>query len=322
MSIAFSPSGIPGPERLRPALRHRLLDTDATLTLGGISPTEKSSLLSVLLATATFAIMVVDPKAPCGRSSPIRSSAPTLRSVWSSSYWSGARSSAAARSDPIRSFSIWSSRADHTLHGARRDSVLPPQSLRDRQRQRAVGVQSRRPDHDLPRRLYPVLIFVAVVGSSPTSSASSAPTSSGRSISSPRLLIAYLGEHERRSKQKLGVMLDFTTAVRPADLRMGAHSHHAPHPPPFRRAPWRRGPARPESRRYFTWDMVDSKATAARPPHFGARSLSAGRSRARPRRSCVIPRGHGLTALCYDVVSGATQRKMSRVRSDCRSRRR
>ena len=50
---------------MRSALRYRLLDTDATLTLGGISPTEKViAFCRVLLAIATFAIMVVDPKAP------------------------------------------------------------------------------------------------------------------------------------------------------------------------------------------------------------------------------------------------------------------
>ena len=50
---------------MRPALPHRFLHSDATLTLGGISPTEKViAFCRVLLAIATFAIMVVDPKAP------------------------------------------------------------------------------------------------------------------------------------------------------------------------------------------------------------------------------------------------------------------
>ena len=50
---------------MRNAFRHRLLDTNATLTLGGISPTEKViAFCRVLLSSATLAIMIVDPKAP------------------------------------------------------------------------------------------------------------------------------------------------------------------------------------------------------------------------------------------------------------------
>jgi hypothetical protein len=89
---------------MRPAFRHRFRDTNATLTLGGISPTEKViAFCRVLLATTTFAIMLVDPKAPLW---PVVAY-PLLAAYVAVSL--AARSSAGGRSDPTRSRSTWSS---------------------------------------------------------------------------------------------------------------------------------------------------------------------------------------------------------------------
>jgi hypothetical protein len=124
-------------------------------------------------------------------------------------------------------------------------------------------------------------------------------------------LISYLGEHERRSKQKLGVMLDLTTAIRPGRppgwalthiMRRILHHYDAPQGVVVLRDP--------ESRRYFTWDMNRQ---------YGRLKLGLRISESDPYPLpftssteaffCNTSDPRGLTALCYDVVSGATQRK-------------
>jgi signal transduction histidine kinase len=124
-------------------------------------------------------------------------------------------------------------------------------------------------------------------------------------------LIGYLGEHERRSKRKLAFMLDLTTAFRGSRspgwalprlmLRVLRH---------FDRSRGILVLRDPESGNFFTWDMAPVRAPL--------------RLRLRITRHDPLPLpfarnteallGNGLqrgtgSALCYDVASGAIQRK-------------
>src|SRR5579885_3382353 len=123
-------------------------------------------------------------------------------------------------------------------------------------------------------------------------------------------LIAYLGEHERRSKQKLGLMLDLTTIFR---------RHRAPASGFTRLMRWALDYFAaqrallvlrdPESGKFFAWDMT-RRPTGSRiglritdgdpfPLPFAASTEGFLANELRPA-----------TALCYDVVSGAMQRKV------------
>ncbi|HLK10485.1 MAG TPA: histidine kinase [Candidatus Binatia bacterium] len=124
-------------------------------------------------------------------------------------------------------------------------------------------------------------------------------------------LVAYLGEHERRSKQKLGLMLDLTTVFR---------RHRAPASGFTRLMRWALDYFAaqrallvlrdPESGKFFTWEVarrpggsrIGLRITDGEPFPFSFATSTEGflANELRP--------GAG-TALCYDVVSGAMQRK-------------
>jgi signal transduction histidine kinase len=123
-------------------------------------------------------------------------------------------------------------------------------------------------------------------------------------------LIGYLGEHERRSKRKLGFMLELTTAFRRNRavgwgitrlMRRVLHYFNAPRALLVLRDP--------ESGNFFTWDMnrcggrlrIRLRITEADPIVFSF----AGASEALLVHAS--PPGTG-TALCYDVVSGRRRR--------------
>jgi len=124
-------------------------------------------------------------------------------------------------------------------------------------------------------------------------------------------LIGYLGEHERRSKRKLGFMLELPAAFRPNRPPGRALSRL------MRRTLEHFDAQRgllvlrdPESGRYFTWDLV----------HRGGRKRLGLRITdidpfplpfAEDTEGMLVndPRPGTGTALCYDVMSGAIQRK-------------
>ncbi len=124
-------------------------------------------------------------------------------------------------------------------------------------------------------------------------------------------LIGYLGEHERRSKQKLRFMLDLTTAFR---------RHRAPGWSIARLMRWalayfgaQRGVLvlrDPESGKYFTWEMRRADGNL----RLGLRITETDpfpMPFAEPAEGFLandLAPGHA-TALCYDVVSGAMQRR-------------
>ena len=124
-------------------------------------------------------------------------------------------------------------------------------------------------------------------------------------------LIGYLGEHERRSKRKLGFMLELPAAFRRGRppgralsrlMRRTLEHFDAPRGLLVLRDP--------ESGRYFTWDMSRRNARARLglritevdpfPLPFAADTEGLLVNDARP--------GSG-TALCYDVLTGLIQRK-------------
>ncbi len=106
-------------------------------------------------------------------------------------------------------------------------------------------------------------------------------------------------------------MLDLTTAIRPGRqpgwalthiMRRILHHYEAPHGVVVLRDP--------ESRRYFTWDMDRQRGRlrlALRISEHDPYPLPFASST--EAFFCNTSEPRGLTALCYDVVSGATQRK-------------
>ena len=246
---------------MRPAFPHRLLDTDATLTLGGISPTEKViAFCRVLLATATFAIMIVDPKAPLWPIGRVPAGRDLRRGEPPALPPGAKRDRPRPQSRPLLGRARHGlRRPDHALHRARRDarSSCSTSSL-SRASAYAGASRPRPPSRSSSPASTRCSSSSRAAGSSPTSSASSARISFDPIyLVALGYLIAYLGEHERRSKQKLGVMLDLTTAIRPGRAPGWALTHIMRRDPSSLRcaaaASW--SLRDPESRRYFTWDM-------------------------------------------------------------------
>lgn len=294
---------------------HRLLDTDATLTLGGISPTEKViAFCRVLLATATFAIMLVDPKTPLW---PVAAYplVGTYVAVSLILFW-------LVRTEIVRGRKVgpYSVVLDMvfgvliTLFTERGATpffllnlfVIASVSVR-------WGFKAAAPTTIFLAGLYPVLIFIASRWLEPEFfSVQRAHFFRPIYLVALGYLIAYLGEHERRSKQKLGVMLDLTTAIRPGRapgwalthiMRRILHHYDAPRGVVVLRDP--------ESRRYFTWDMnrqngrlkLGLRISEQDPFPLAFASTT-------EAFFCNTSDPRGLAALCYDVVSGATQRKV------------
>jgi signal transduction histidine kinase len=299
---------------MRSALRYRLLDTDATLTLGGISPTEKViAFCRVLLAIATFAIMVVDPKAPLwpGVAFPIVG---TYVAVSLLIFWLVRRE--IVRGRKVGPYSVVFDVVFGILITLFTERGATPFFLLNLFVIASVsvrwGFKASAPVTILLAVMYPVLVFVASRWIEPDFfSVQRAHFFRPIYLVALGYLIAYLGEHERRSKQKLGVMLDLTTAIRPGRqpgwalthiMRRILHHYDAPRGVVVLRDP--------ESRRYFTWDMdrqhsrlkLALRISESDPFPFPFASSTEG-------FFCNTSDPRGLTALCYDTVSGATQRK-------------
>lgn len=299
---------------MRPALRHRFRDTDATLTLGGISPTEKViAFCRVLLSTTTLAITVVDPKDPLW---------PVVAYTLLAGYVAVSLVLfLLVRSEVVRGRKVgpYSVVLDvvfgvvitlFTERGATpffllNIFVIASVSVR-------WGLAAAGPMTIFLAGLYPVLVFVASRWLQPDFfSVQRAHFFRPVYLVALGYLIAYLGEHERRSKQKLRFMLDLTTAVRPGRppgwaltqiMRRVLHHFDAPRGIVVVRDP--------ESRRYFTWDMDR---------HSGRLKLGLRISERDPfplafassteAVLCNTSEPRGQTAICYDMVSGAIQRK-------------
>ncbi len=299
---------------MRPTLPHRLLDTDATLTLGGISPTEKViAFCRVLLGIATLAIMIVDPKTPLWP--------PVAYPIVGTYVGVSVVLFLLVRAEIVRGRKVgpYSVVFDivfgilitlFTERGATpffllNIFVIASVSVR-------WGFKASAPVTILLAVTYPLLIFIASKWIDPDFfSVQRAHFFRPIYLVALGYLIAYLGEHERRSKQKLGVMLELTTAIRPGRapgwalthiMRRILHHYDAPHGVVVLRDP--------ESRRYFTWDMDRQHGRLK----LGLR-ISESDPYPVPFASsteaffCNTSDPNGLTAFCYDVVSGATQRK-------------
>jgi signal transduction histidine kinase len=306
---------------MRPAFRHRLLDTDATLTLGGISPTEKViAFCRVLLATATFAIMLVDPKAPLW---PIV--AFPLVGVYvavSLAVFLLVRSEI-VRGHKVGPYSVILDMVFGVLITLFTERGATPFFLLNLFVIASVsvrwGFKAAAPITIFLAGLYPVLVFIASRWLEPDFfSVQRAHFFRPIYLVALGYLIAYLGEHERRSKQKLGVMLDLTTAVRPGRPPGWALTHIMRRILRHFDAPQGVVVLRdPESRRYFTWDMSRQRGRlklALRISEHDPYPLQFASST--EAFVCNTSEPRGLTALCYDVVSGAMQRKA--VPSDVR----
>ncbi len=125
-------------------------------------------------------------------------------------------------------------------------------------------------------------------------------------------LIGYLGEHERRSKRKLGFMLELPAAFRRGRPPGGALARIMRRALDFFQA--ERGLLvlrDPETGRYFTWDVARPRGKRLRialritdedpfPLPFAAETEGLLANDVRPSTG---------TALCYDVLSGAIKRK-------------
>ena len=300
---------------MRPVLRHRFRHTDATLTLGGISPTEKViAFCRVLLATATLAITIVDPKAPLW---------PVVAFPLLGTYVAVSLllfllvRSEVVRGRKVGPYSVVLDMVFGVLITLFTERGATPFFLLNLFVVASVSVRwgftAAAPVTIFLAGLYPVLIFIASRWLEPDFfSVQRAHFFRPIYLIALGYLIAYLGEHERRSKQKLSVMLDLTTAIRPGRppgwalthiMRRVLHHFDAPRGIVVLRDP--------ESRRYFTWDMDRRRGRL----HLGLRiaehdpfPLAFASSTEALLCNTLEPRGR--TALCYDVVSGATQRKV------------
>ena len=123
-------------------------------------------------------------------------------------------------------------------------------------------------------------------------------------------LIGYLGEHERRSKRKLGLLLDLTSLVR-THARPGGRSRSSRRALGFFEAQQALLVLRdPRAGRYFTWSVtrrakhirVGLRITGERPVRLPVRRP---RRRASSRTICGPSRR---SALCYDVMTAAISR--------------
>lgn len=299
---------------MRPAFRHRFRDTDATLTLGGISSTEKViAFCRVLLATTTFAIMVVDPKAPLW---------PVLAYPLLAAYVAVSLilfllvRSEVVRGRKVGPYSVVLDMVFGVLITLFTERGATPFFLLNLFVIASVSVRwgfaAAGPMTIFLAALYPVLIFIASRWIEPDFfSVQRAHFFRPIYLVALGYLIAYLGEHERRSRQKLGVMLDLMTAVRPGRppgwaltriMRRILHHFDAPRGIVVVRDP--------ESRRYFTWDMDRQSGRlklGLRISEHDPFPLPFASSTEAFLCNTAEPRGR--TALCYDVVSGATQRK-------------
>lgn len=315
MSLAVSALRAFRLAQMRSTFPHRLLDTDATLTLGGISPTEKViAFCRVLLATATFAIMIVDPKTPLW---PVVAYPLVAAYVAVSLVLFLLVRSEIVRGRKVGPYSVVLDMVFGVLITLFTERGATPFFLLNLFVIASVsvrwGFKAAAPTTIFLAGLYPVLIFVASRWLEPDFfSVQRAHFFRPIYLVALGYLIAYLGEHERRSKQKLGVMLDLTTAIRPGRppgwalthiMRRILHHYEAPRGVVVLRDP--------ESRRFFTWDMdreggrlkLNLRISESDPyPLPFASSTEA--------FFCNTSDPRGLTALCYDVVSGATQRKV------------
>lgn len=285
------------------------------MTLGGISPTEKViAFCRVLLAIATFGIMIVDPKAPLW---------PVVAYPLVGSYVAVSLvlfllvRSEVVRGRKVGPYSVVLDMVFGVLITLFTERGATPFFLLNLFVIASVsvrwGFKASAPVTIFLAGLYPVLVFVASRWLEPDFfSVQRAHFFRPIYLVALGYLIAYLGEHERRSKQKLGVMLDLTRAIRPGRppgwalthiMRRILHHYEAPRGIVVLRDP--------ESRRYFTWDM-DREGGRLK---LGLR-ISESDPYPLPFASsteaffCNTSDPRGLTALCYDVVSGATQRKV------------
>jgi signal transduction histidine kinase len=299
---------------MRTAFTHRFRDTDATLTLGGISPTEKViAFCRVLLATTTLAIMVVDPKTPLwpGIAYPLMSGYVAISLL----LFLLVRSEI-VRGRKVGPYSVVLDMVFGVLITLFTERGATPFFLLNLFVIASVSVRwgfaAAAPITIFLAGLYPVLIFIASQWIEPDFfSVQRAHFFRPIYLVALGYLIAYLGEHERRSKQKLGVMLDLTTAIRAGPppgraltriMRRVLDHFDAPHGIVVLRDP--------ESRRYFTWDM-DRRRGRLR---LGLRisehdPFPVSFASSTEALFCNVSDPRGATALCYDVVSGATQRK-------------
>jgi signal transduction histidine kinase len=301
---------------MRSAFTHRFRDTNATLTLGGISPTEKViAFCRVLLAATTFAIMVVDPKTPLW---------PDIAYPLMSGYVAVSLllfllvRSEIVRGRKVGPYSVVLDMVFGVLITLFTERGATPFFLLNLFVIASVSVRwgfaAAAPITIFLAGLYPVLIFVASQWIEPDFfSVQRAHFFRPIYLIALGYLIAYLGEHERRSKQKLSVMLDLTTAIRAGRppgraltriMRRVLDHFDAPRGLVVLRDP--------ESRRYFTWDMDRRRGGRLRlglrisehdpfPMAFASSTEAI---------LCNVADPRGTTALCYDVVSGATQRKV------------
>jgi signal transduction histidine kinase len=124
-------------------------------------------------------------------------------------------------------------------------------------------------------------------------------------------LIGYLGEHERRSKRKLGFMLDLTTALRRDRASTLSLTRVMRRVLGYFDAPRGLLVLRdPESSRYFAWDFSRRGGRLRLAQRIAERDplpVPFASSTEAFLANAIQP-GSG-TALCYDVVSGALQRK-------------
>jgi signal transduction histidine kinase len=123
-------------------------------------------------------------------------------------------------------------------------------------------------------------------------------------------LVGYLGEHERRSKRKLGFMLELTTELRRRRAPGWGLTRLMRRVLDYFDAP--RGVLvllDPESGNYFTWDLSRRNGR----PHVRLRITPSDPllvSFARPTEALLVNAAPGATgsALCYDVVTGARRK--------------
>ena len=313
MTIASAKVGLRS-GRMRPAVQNRFLATDATSTLGGISPTEKViAFCRVLLALATMAIMIVDPKAPLW---PVVAYPLVGSYVVVSIVLFLLVRSEIVRGRKVGPYSVLLDMVYGVLITLFTERGATPFFLLNLFVIASVsvrwGFKASAPITIFLAGLYPVLVFIASRWLEPDFfSVQRAHFFRPIYLVALGYLVGYLGEHERRSKQKLGVMLELTTAIRPGRAPGWALTHIMRRILRHYDAP--RGIVvlrDPESRRFFTWDMdrvggrlkLGLRISKNDPYPFPFASST-------EAFLCNTAAPRGPSALCYDVVSGATQRK-------------
>jgi signal transduction histidine kinase len=299
---------------MRPALAHRLRDTRGAVFVKAISETEKViAFCRVLLAATTLAIAIVDPKQP----------------VWPQVAYPVLGGYVAfslllfllVRGEVVRgrrvgpysvvSDVIWAVLITLFTEGGATPFfllnvfVISSVSIR-------YGFAASAPLTVLLACLYPVLIFFAGHWLDPqVFQFQRAHLFRPIYLVALGYLIGYLGEHERRSKRKLAFMLELTTVFRHGRAPGWGLTRL------MRRVLHHFGASRallvlrdPESKRYFTWDMARQggrlrlglRISEKDPVRFPFASAT------EAFLAHTAERGTG-TALCYDLVSGAMQRR-------------